>query len=465
MTFPEFNLVFLGMIFVMLIFNTMLYFLQRDKVYLYYSLYMVCWLIYFGFRFLDFVDERTNNFLRISAAMMAYFFNFDFAAEFLNLKNRLPKFYSWLKYIKIALVFYVFTEFVFCYLTNIWQTPLDEIVHSIVRLSLAIVSIFLTIKTFQIKEKLVNYFATGSLLLIVFGMIAMFTTIFGLEKPTSTQYWEAPLFYLQIGIVLELICFSLGLSYKNKLTENQKLTFENELNTEREQRKIEQLEARLQTQEISKQITDLRVKALRAQMNPHFLFNSLNAIQECIITQQTDAAVSYLAKFSKLVRLILENSESQTISLAKEIETLYLYLDVEGLRFAEKFKYQINVKTHLDPSLLSIPPMLVQPYAENAIWHGLLNKNGERFLKIDFSSDDDSLFVSIEDNGIGRQKADSFKNPTKKEHTSLGMKLTSERINILNELNPTDAKAEIEDLFDKKGASAGTRIKLTLPLG
>ena len=323
----------------------------------------------------------------------------------------------------------------------------------------------MTIKTFQIKEKLVNYFATGSLLLIVFGMIAMFTTIFGLEKSTSTQYWEAPLFYLQIGIVMELICFSLGLSYKNKLTENQKLTFENELNTEREQRKIEQLEARLQTQEISKQITDLRVKALRAQMNPHFLFNSLNAIQECIITQQTDAAVSYLAKFSKLVRLILENSESQTISLAKEIETLYLYLDVEGLRFAEKFKYQINVKTHLDPSLLSIPPMLVQPYAENAIWHGLLNKNGERFLKIDFSSDDDSLFVSIEDNGIGRQKADSFKNPTKKEHTSLGMKLTSERINILNELNPTDAKAEIEDLFDKKGNSAGTRIKLTLPLG
>ena len=108
--------------------------------------------------------------------------------------------------------------------------------------------------------------------------------------------------------------------------------------------------------------------------------------------------------------------------------------------------------------------MLVQPYAENAIWHGLLNKQGERILKITFESDDESLFVQIEDNGVGRKKSATFDSPMKKSKTSMGMKLTSERLDVLNELNPDQAFVEIQDLMDAKGKAVGTCVKLTLPI-
>jgi sensor histidine kinase YesM len=407
------------------------------------------------------------DFHRIGFPMLSYLLYYSFADRLLDFPNTVPE-VSWkvrltqvilLVYISFILVAALFFHEIH---TQMWY----EIIHTIARIFIAIASIYFIIILHSSVDKLRWFFVIGSIFMIIFALFAMISSIIYFQngEPINLFFWQLPMFNMQLGVILEIVCLSLALSYKTKVIENQKFIAEQNLQKEREQREIEQLKLELEKQELNRQMTTLRMRALRSQMNPHFLFNSLNAIQECIITNQTDSAVMYLAKFSRLVRLILENSDQQNIPLSREIETLKLYLDVESLRFTHSFKYEIQVQTNIDPVLLNIPPMLVQPYAENAIWHGLLNKKGERILKIIFENDEDSLFVSIEDNGIGRKKSAAFESPMKKSKTSMGMKLTSERLGVLNEIKPDQAFVEIEDLIDSHGKATGTCVKLTLPI-
>ncbi|MEO7308511.1 MAG: histidine kinase, partial [Ferruginibacter sp.] len=151
---------------------------------------------------------------------------------------------------------------------------------------------------------------------------------------------------------------------------------------------------------IKQQLAELEAKAIRAQMNPHFIFNSLNAIQECIVTEQVDVAYDYLSRFSKLLRMVLDNSEKNFISLTSELETIRLYLSLEALRFSQSFTYSIELKEELDKDDIYIPSLLLQPFVENAIWHGLINKEGEKKLLLQFEEKDGYLECIIYDNGV-----------------------------------------------------------------
>ena len=473
--YEDIFLVFQGMMFMMLVFVGLQNYFTRYEAYWYYFFHILCWLLYFTIRREAFYDWINNpqkiyfidflwDFHRVGFPMLSYLVYYSFTSQLLELPTSLPKLYRVMNIVqKILGGYIIFLLILALFFHEAHQQNWYEILHTVVRVFLAVMSIYIMIQLYQLVDKLKWFFVVGSVSLLIFALIAMVLSIF-INSFTINAFWQVPIFYMHLGVISEIICLSLALSYKNKVVENQKLTAEQSLQLEREQREIEALRLDLEKQELNRQMTSLRMRALRSQMNPHFLFNSLNAIQECIITNQTDAAVMYLAKFSKLVRLILENSDQQTIPLSREIETLKLYLDVESLRFTHSFSFDIDVKTDIDPVLISIPPMLVQPYAENAIWHGLLNKQGERILKITFESDDESLLVSIEDNGVGRKKSATFDSPMKKSKTSMGMKLTSERLDILNELNPDQAFVEIQDLMDAKGKAAGTCVKLTLPI-
>jgi len=204
----------------------------------------------------------------------------------------------------------------------------------------------------------------------------------------------------------------------------------------------------------------LEMKALRAQMNPHFLFNALNSIQECIITKNTDTAYSYLSSFSKLVRMILENSEKQFITLEDEIETLRLYLSIEKLRFDSSFEYLIDPGPKIDTSFVNIPAMIIQPYVENALWHGLINKKGEKKLVISFDQKNGNLECLIKDNGVGRNHAAKMQTDTKIKKHSMGMKITEERLQLLE----ADASITINDLKDNNGNACGTEVHIIIPL-
>jgi hypothetical protein len=239
---------------------------------------------------------------------------------------------------------------------------------------------------------------------------------------------------------------------------NEKLRREN-LETDM---KIQQLENLRSHSDLQRKAADLEMQALRAQMNPHFIFNCLSSINRFIIKNESRAASSYLTRFSRLIRMVLMNSQKPLILLEDELQMLRLYLDMERLRFKDAFDYRISFLNTMEGDNIFIPPLLLQPFCENAIWHGLMHKESDGQLDIDLSIMDDILCCRITDNGIGRQKAGEIKTRSAEKDKSLGLQITTERLALLNREKGVHTFYEIEDLFDDKGLPAGTRIHLKI---
>ncbi|MBU2929392.1 tetratricopeptide repeat-containing sensor histidine kinase [Winogradskyella psychrotolerans] len=205
--------------------------------------------------------------------------------------------------------------------------------------------------------------------------------------------------------------------------------------------------------EFNAKVSDTELKALRSQMNPHFIFNSLNSIGDYILKNDTQSASDYLSKFAKLMRLTLENSEKKEILLSDDISLLRTYMDIERKRFNTKFDYTIDVDSGLDAENILVPPMILQPFIENSIIHGLSQKDELGLVKISFKAENNMLICSVDDNGVGRENA------TSSEHKkSMGMAITKSRIEIINKLKNTNGTVEIIDKTE------GTRIDVSLPM-
>jgi tetratricopeptide (TPR) repeat protein len=217
------------------------------------------------------------------------------------------------------------------------------------------------------------------------------------------------------------------------------------------------------TAQFKRQLAQANAKALRAQMNPHFIFNCLNSINCFIIDQEHQVASEYLIKFSRLIRLIMENSKNETIPIGKELEALKLYVILEELRFENKFTCVYHVDESIDTEMTLIPPMLLQPFVENSIWHGLMHKNSEGSIDIIIKNSDSKLLkISIIDNGIGREKAAELSSKSG-THKSFGMEITLHRIEMMNKLKLSGASMQIIDLKDDQGYATGTRVDLIIP--
>jgi LytS/YehU family sensor histidine kinase len=209
--------------------------------------------------------------------------------------------------------------------------------------------------------------------------------------------------------------------------------------------------------EYNKKLAEVEMKALKAQMNPHFIFNSLNSINRYIVKSEPEKASLYLTKFSKLIRLILDNSNSKIVSLENELNALKLYIELEALRFNEKFTYTIHLNEELNPLSIGVPPMIIQPFVENAIWHGLLHKEGAGKLEIQVERYGSGLRCIISDNGVGRKKAGELKSKSINNSKSYGMKITNDRLTMLNGESKIST-VEIVDLEDVSGNSLGTKV-------
>ena len=206
---------------------------------------------------------------------------------------------------------------------------------------------------------------------------------------------------------------------------------------------------------IKQQLSELEMKALRAQMNPHFIFNSLNSIQECIVSKDTDAAYTYLAQFSKLVRRVLENSGKATVTLKEELELMQWYLSLEQLRFTEEFKF--DIENNCKNPQIEIPSMIIQPFIENALWHGLAHKRGEKILHLKVDEENNGIKITITDNGIGRKASALLSRRPDKQ--SMGLAITRERLQNYS----AASSVEINDLMDENGIATGTSIIIHLP--
>lgn len=229
---------------------------------------------------------------------------------------------------------------------------------------------------------------------------------------------------------------------------------------------IEKREAEKMLADTKQKMAEAEMQALRAQMNPHFIFNCLNSINRYIVKSDQATASLYLTRFAKLIRLILDNSHSKNVILSNEIEALKLYIDMESLRFDKKFTYTIKIEDNVPADSIEVPPLIIQPYIENAIWHGLLHKTEAGHLKINISLPDENLLQCvIEDNGVGREKAAELKSKSATKKKSLGMELTENRLLLLNQYASVHSSVEIEDIKDATGAVTGTKVILKIPFG
>ncbi|MBD2702881.1 histidine kinase [Spirosoma sp. BT702] len=214
--------------------------------------------------------------------------------------------------------------------------------------------------------------------------------------------------------------------------------------------------------ELRERIAASEMKALRSQMNPHFLYNSLNAIRLFILQNDGDNADKYLVKFARLMRLILDNSRMEWVTLDSELEQLILYMELEQLRFDDLFDFSINSDPTLSLDKTAIPPMIIQPYIENAILHGMAHKQTKGCIKICIVPKQTHLEFIIDDDGVGRERAQSFKK-TGSKHNSVGLRVTEDRLQLIGQRSGQTAGVQIIDKYDDQQQATGTRVIIQMP--
>jgi hypothetical protein len=265
------------------------------------------------------------------------------------------------------------------------------------------------------------------------------TLLFTILRPFWLRWW-----FVALVVLLALVAISTIIIYKRR-----KLF-----------RKLALLEEKIQ---LEKNLSKSVLTSIKAQMNPHFFYNALNTIQAYIFTNDADNAGKYLSKFSKLTRRILEMSEAEFVNLSEEINTLKLYLELEEARFDDDFFFKIEVDENVDLDMMRIPPMLIQPYIENAIKHGLLHKSGEKHLRVSFEIREEILMISIDDNGIGRATSNQRNAIKNAKHKSFATEANAKRLEVLNQTGETSVTCEIIDKVDANNSALGTCVILRIP--
>ena len=257
----------------------------------------------------------------------------------------------------------------------------------------------------------------------------------------TPPFWKTAWFRILIIVIIVVMAY---LFYRRRITHIKK---------EEEKKTV-----------FNKQLAGIEMKALKAQMNPHFIFNCMNSINSYILENDKKTASDYLTKFSTLIRLILENSDKQKINLDDELAMLKTYLQLEQNRLDNKFDYHIEVDASIKTIAFEIPPLILQPFIENAIWHGLVHKTERGKININIRNEPNLLICIIEDNGIGRSKAALLKEQQVINHHSMGMKVTEDRLRILNQLNLERPSVTITDLFTETSEPSGTRVEIVIPV-
>ncbi len=480
-----------GFLFILGVFHFFLYFQHKDKSYLYYSLYALLVFIYTFHRDPDFLLTKL-----ISPALPTLHFLYDaikwlysiiyiyFAISFIQFYKYNPKWDRVLRdFAKISLwILLVLT----IYSMYIHDNKLLEIVYNYAFLPLIFIiglySLYLFYKT---ESPVKNYLLIGA------GVYLVLTTFSHILTYTGHPF--RVLFYF--AVTFEIILFALGLGKKQKLILEEKNRWQNEIIREHEEnlRLKEEIthqmdeKVKQKTSEIiqlmqeneaqkrekialqySKEMIKLRMSALQAQMNPHFLFNSLNSIKHFIINNEQKKSISYLTKFAKLIRNVLDYSGVSEISLKEELEIMKLYLEIENIRFDNQLQCDFIIHPAIDLNKIKVPPLILQAIIENAVWHGLAPKKEDKkiIIKIEKEKINNQNFIHIEilDNGIGRKKAghiyNSKSNMLKKKPS--GISITEERLKVFAEKYAKDYRFEIEDLIDEKGDPKGTKVILEI---
>lgn len=418
--------IFIGGISLILFYFIGIYFLYRDTQFIIYSLYLLSLLLYIGVK-----ASLIQDYFRINAPFLIYYYNSViqvivnilyslFAISFLNAKKDFPILYKFLRgtiYLLTGIVLLQTIIYIYWPFSGIQEKILTIERYYIILFSLA--AYVYILKTYT--DKLALFFVGGSFIFLTGAILALLFRNIHL---------------MMYGAAIEVFVFSLAMGYRIKKIENEKKSIENEM-------------------------TKIKLTALRAQMNPHFIFNSLNSIRAYVISNEIRKASDYITKFSRLIRLILYYSANERITLREEIEALQLYVQLEELRFRENFGFEVNISNKLDMETIVVPPLIIQPYVENAILHGLAPKEGNKKLSLSIESENGNIIFRIEDNGVGRQFNKSHSEKAE-GHKSIAMELTKKRIDLAGKLYSKEENIIINDLFEQS-IPTGTEVILKFP--
>ncbi len=487
----EFNGIFLGFVCFALLFSLVVFARIREDVFLYYALYLmgivlyamiVKSLPYSALAKTAYVNYPLTYQLGEPVQYLSFAAYMAFGKKLLDINYQYPSLNRLVNALIVVLIscgtvllIYNFIDF---------QYRFQETAFIISRIFILPVCILLVVwVAYTVKSPIKWFFILGSSLFLLGGILAVIVDPKTKHLFFGTSFFS-PVYFFKGGILAETFCFALALGYKLRINQkekeavarsyidqlevNRKLIATENLRLERmvEERtaeivrKSEELEIQIEKQiksDFEKQIAELEMKALRSQINPHFIFNSLNSIRYQILKQDYENASRYLVRFAKLLRKILQSAREHTIQLGEELEMVSLYLELERLRFNDDFSYEIVVDPEIDLEDIRIPPMLIQPYVENSVKHGLINsENPVKILTIDISPAADGFKIEIRDNGIGRKKASLQKS---EGASGLGLEITSERIALFNKQYKHSLEAVITDLYrDEK--PAGTSVRL-----
>ncbi|RLD85173.1 MAG: hypothetical protein DRJ07_03605, partial [Bacteroidetes bacterium] len=467
-------------------YHFLLYFQHKDKAYLYYSSYTL--LIFIGL-----LNRPTNGFIVtliepfkeiLDHLSLSFILNYNliyflFFLTILDLKTYSIKWNSFvLKSVYILFSLSILIEIGYQFTDNIQIITKG---HFIFMVATYLLGFIILIPMVMMNNPLKYYIIIGSLFLVI---TSLFVTII---KRLDLSHGEIEIRYsvFYFGLIFENILFSLALGAKQKnilheknasqeklikqLKENEKLKIDiqeqleqnvAELSKQAEEDKIEKIKTKY-----DKELTELKMSSLRNQMNPHFIFNSLNSIKLYIINNEKENAVYYLNKFSKLIRKILATTQEKEITLADEIETMQLYLKIENIRFNNAIVYNVSIDKNVSINTIKIPCLILQPFLENALWHGLSLKKDLRKLDIIIeTSGSTHITINIIDNGIGREKSQEIKEQKMLKRKSIGIKLTEERLKNFFKDYQNSYALSFTDLYDKDNKPEGTKVVIWLPL-
>lgn len=421
-----------------------MFFVEQKRYYLYYGFYLF-FLVLFTFWSIEHSPYSIIIFsyipaLKFSSSNNTYLlitniFYYLFHYEFLELPKTAPKFGKILDfYIKVLIGLLIVDTFVNFVLKDF---SLGGKIWFLSQPVVAIFGIYGTIQLYRLKGPLLRYIQIGSTVLIL-GAIFGFLEQLLLMKPADNVIMRlAPSIPFNTGVLIEIFCFSTALGYKTWLTQRDR-------------------------NRLMKAVKESELRTLRSQINPHFVFNSLNSIKSYILQDRSLEASEYLTDFATLMRSILQHSKEKFISLSEELETSILYIKLEKLRFEEGFSFVYELPEQIDTDEILIPPMLLQPYIENAIKHGLMNKEENRILKLSVIAEKEQIIISIDDNGIGREQASLLRKNSPK-HQSMGMNVNKERVELLILTNDLFININITDKKLPDGSADGTKVMIYLP--
>jgi sensor histidine kinase YesM len=376
------------------------------------------------------------NYFNFSLQFLAYAAFIAFARDLLETRTHLIK---WDKYfeieIKILLILaglFVFIQYFLGY--NFQVKAFTAIAPFLTIFTLVSFYVVLT----RIRDIFSIYFVIGSLIYVIFANISFLELIIGPDFFESIEI--QPMFFLYLGAISQSIIFSIIIGFIIKRIQN----------------KSKNAEVRLANK--LKEMEELKMTALQSQMNPHFLFNSLNSINNFIIKSEVEKASDYITKFSKLIRVILNSSSSPTSTLLEEISILALYIKLEQMRVSGGFDYVVEIDKTLNLETIKVPTLFLQPFIENAIWHGIMKKEGEKIITLSIKEDNGYVMCIILDNGIGINKAKELNHMSQKRKF-LGAETTENRIRLLYQNRGVEIKTK--DISSE--TNTGTQVSIRFP--